>query len=93
MSNPYVGSTLTNFLSDQGILAECQAEAIKRIISWHLAEYLKKNKITKSEFARKLGTSRIALDRLLDETNTSVTLHSLAKVAEIMDKRLEISLT
>lgn len=92
MSNQHIGSTLSDFLTEQGMLAECQAEAIKRVIAWQLENYIKDTGITKVELAKKLNTSRAALDRLLDEHNTGVTLQSLAKVAEVMNKRLEVSL-
>lgn len=91
--NNHIGSTLSDFLEDEGILAECQAEAIKRVISWQLQQYQEENKITKTELANKLHTSRAALDRLLDENNTNVTLHTITKAAEIMNKKIEISLS
>ena len=92
MSNPHIGSTLGEFLEDQGILAECQAEAIKRVVAWQLEQYIEDTGMTKVELAKKLETSRAALDRLLDGSNTSVSLHSLAKAAEVMNKRLEVNL-
>ena len=92
MTNQHIGSTLGDFLSEQGMLAECQAEAIKRVISWQLKKYLADTGTTKVDLAKQLNTSRASLDRLLDEHNTGVTLHSLAKAAEVMNKRLEISL-
>lgn len=92
MSNKHIGSSFDDFLSEQGTLAETQAEAIKRVIAWQLKNHLTENKLTKVEFAKKLETSRAALDRLLDEKNTSVTLQSLVKAAEVMNKKLEISI-
>ncbi len=48
------------------MLEECTAEAIKRIIAFQLEQEMKKQKITKSQFAKMLNTSRAAIDRILD---------------------------
>jgi hypothetical protein len=92
MKNPHIGSTLNDFLSEEGVLAECQAEAIKKVVSWQLDAYIKEHRITKIAMAQKLDTSRGGLDRLLDANNTSVTLNSLTRAVEAMGKRLEISI-
>ena len=42
--------------------------------------------------ARRMNTSRAALDRLLDPDNPSVTLLTLQKAATALDKRLKIEL-
>jgi antitoxin HicB len=38
---------------------------------------MKRHKLTKTEMASRMKTSRAALERLLDPTNTSVTLSTL----------------
>jgi len=48
--------------------------------------------ISKSEMARRMHTSRPALDRLLDSRNTSVTLHTLQRAAAAIGKRLRLEL-
>lgn len=88
--NRYKGSKLDDFLADEGLLAQAQAEAIKRVLVWQLEKYMKEEQVTKKALAEKLNTSRAGVDRLLDETNLSVTLSSLVKLAEAMGKRLEI---
>ncbi|MBT8125048.1 MAG: Fis family transcriptional regulator, partial [Gammaproteobacteria bacterium] len=67
MTNQHIGSPLGDFLSEQGMLAECQAGAIKRVISWQLEKYLVDTGTTKVDLAKQLDTSRASLDRLLDE--------------------------
>jgi len=42
MSNPHIGSSFDDFLAEDGLLAECQAEAVKRVIAWQIDEYLKR---------------------------------------------------
>ena len=92
MKNPHIGSDFDDFLEEEGVLSECQAEAMKRVIAWQISEYLKTEGVNKSAFARLLGTSRSQLDRLLDPDNASLNLKTLANAAEAMGKRLELRL-
>jgi antitoxin HicB len=48
--------------------------------------------MTKTSVAKAMGTSRAAVDRLLDPENTSVTLNTLGKAASILGKRIKIEL-
>ena len=59
--------------------------AIKR------AQELKKKHISKAEMAKKMHTSRSSLDRLLDPTNTGITLKSLVKLAHVLGKKISFS--
>jgi len=90
MNRKYIGSDFDDFLKDEGILAESQAEAIKRVIAWQIRDYLEKQGINKSAFAERLKTSRSQLNRLLDPENTSVSLMTLSQAAEAMGKHLEL---
>ncbi|WP_252178701.1 helix-turn-helix domain-containing protein [Endozoicomonas sp. 4G] len=92
MNNPHIGSSFDDFLAEDGLLPESQAEAMKRVIAWQISEYLKSEGVNKSAFARLLGTSRSQLDRLLDPANTSLNLKTLSNAAEAMGKKLELKL-
>lgn len=69
-----------------------EAAAVKRVLAYRLAQEMKAHKITKSELAQKMHTSRAALDRLLDEDNTSVTLSTMTRAANALGKKLVIEL-
>jgi antitoxin HicB len=88
--NKHIGSSFDDFLEEEGILAQTQARAIKRVLVWQLEKYMKANNISKKGLAEQLKTSRAGVDRLLDESNVSVTLGSLVKVAEATGKKLQI---
>ncbi|MDE3017282.1 MAG: XRE family transcriptional regulator [Pseudomonadota bacterium] len=88
--NPYTGSNFEDFLAEEGILEECRAAAIKFTLARELERTMKKKRISKAEMARRLHTSRSGLDRLLDPENTSLTLHTLAKVAAILGQRISM---
>jgi antitoxin HicB len=90
--NKHRGSTFDSFLKEEEMLGNIEALAIKRVIAYELAKKIKKTHLSKLKVAKKIGTSRSALDRLLDPNNTSVTLHTLIKAAHFMGKKLRISL-
>ena len=86
----YEGTNFDDFLEEEGILAEVQAEAIKRVVAWHLNEYMQDQKLSKTAFAHQLNTSRSGLDRLLDPENCSITLNNLVNAVTATGKRLEL---
>ncbi len=89
MANKHRGSNFEDFLKQDGIFEECDAEAVKRVIAFQLEKELKKQKITKSQFAKKMKTSRSAVDRLLDPRKTC-SLKSLITAVSALGKHLEI---
>jgi hypothetical protein len=93
--NKHEGSTLESFLREEGIYAEVTARAIKEVLAEQLAETMEREGISKSEMARRLETSRSALDRLLDpeDPNLNLKVFTLAKVAETLGKRMEFRLS
>lgn len=90
--NPNLGSTLDELLEEDGTLAEAHAIAIKRTLAWHVSQAMTREGLSKSEMARRLKTSRPALDRLLDPNNPSVTLLTMDRVASLLGKRLKVEL-
>jgi DNA-binding Xre family transcriptional regulator len=53
---------------------------------------MSEQKISKVEMSRRMGTSRSALDRLLDPSNASVSLKTLDKAASSLGRKLNIQL-
>ena len=88
--NDHIGSNVDDFLEEEGILAETEAIAIKRVIAYQIAELMKSQNMSKVAMAKKMKTSRSALDRLLDPRNTSITLQTLEHAAHAVGKRLRI---
>ena len=87
-----IGSSFDAFLAEEGMLEECEARAIKEVLAMQVDHALKTEGISKAEMARRMNTSRPALDRLLDATNTSITLHTLQRAAAAVGKRLRLEL-
>ncbi|MEK7405945.1 MAG: helix-turn-helix domain-containing protein [Acidobacteriota bacterium] len=90
--NKNIGSDFDDFLREQGILEDVEALAVKRLLAHELRQALATERISKTELAARMGTSRSQLERLLDPENESVTLATLAKAAAALGKRLRISL-
>jgi transcriptional regulator with AAA-type ATPase domain len=70
--NRHIGSSLDEFLKEEGILEETRAAALKEAIAWQVQKAMKRANINKVQMARRMNTSRAALDRLLDPGNASV---------------------
>jgi len=86
----HTGSTFDSFLEEEGIREEVEAVAVKRVISWQLAEAMRVKKKTKQALAKELHTSRSQLDRLLDPQNVAVSLDTITRAAKALGKRLVI---
>lgn len=91
-SSPHIGSTLDDFLSEDGVLEEVSARAIKRVIAWQLAEAMKDQGMTKTAMAERMHTSRSMLDRLLNETDTGLTIETLSRAAQALGYRVKVEL-
>ena len=91
MSNQYIGSDFDEFLREEGIFEEVEAAAVKKVLACMIEQTMAETHITKSEMARRMGTSRAQLDRLLDPANPSVTLSTIAKAAKAIGKKISIS--
>jgi len=92
MNETYIGSDFDDFLSEEGLLEEAEAMAVKRVLAYQINELMKEQNLSKAEMARRMNTSRAALERLLNPENRSVTLHTMDKAARSLGKRLRLTL-
>ena len=86
------GSDFRDFLKEQGILGEVEARALKQAMSLQISRLLEEKSVTKAEMAARMKTSRAAVDRLLDASNSSVTLNTLGKAARALGRKVKIVL-
>ena len=93
MNNEFLGSSVDDFMREEGIYEHCQAVAIKRVLAYQLLEYMTQNRITKTEMATRLQTSRMGLNRLLNVENTSITLDTMLRAASVVGKKISLELT
>ena len=92
MAKRNIGSNFDDFLNEEGLLEDATAVAVKRYIAYQLTEKMDETNLSKAEMARRMETSRSALDRLLDPDNPSVTLQTLQSAVRALGGRLKIEL-
>jgi len=88
----HLGSSLDDFLKEEGIYEECVNMAVKAIIAEQMAKTMEAKHISKTELAKKMNTSRAAVNRLLDPSSDAVTLASLKTAASFLGKRIRLEL-
>jgi len=86
-----LGGTLDDFLKEEGIYEETQAQAIKEVVAWQLAAAMKARKLSRARMAILLKTSRTQINRLLDPTQ-DITLSSLQRAAKLVGRRVHLEL-
>jgi len=84
----HTGSSFDDFLEEESIRNEVEGAAIKKVLAWQFEQEMLKQKKTKQGMAKELRTSRSQLDRLLDPTNTAVSLETLTRAASVLGKQL-----
>jgi predicted DNA-binding protein (UPF0251 family) len=92
MNKKHIGSNFDDFLREERILDAAETAAVKRVIAFQIERERKRLKLTKTEMASRMKTSRAALERLLDPANASVTLSTLERAAVVLGKKLRIEL-
>jgi antitoxin HicB len=91
-ANPHVGSNFEDFLAEEGQLEGATAVAVKRVLTWQLQAAMKDAKVSQAELARRMKTSRAAIHRLLDASDSSVTLSTISKAAAALGRSVRLHL-
>jgi len=92
MKKKNIGSSFDSLLREEGIYEEVTAAAIKRVLARQVAAAMEEKRLSKAEKARRMRTSRTALDRLLDPEYDAVTLSTLRKAAAAVGRELRLEL-
>jgi predicted XRE-type DNA-binding protein len=92
MKQKHIGSSFDSWLREEGIYEEVSAAALKRVLARQVADAIKERDFTKAEMARRMNTSRAALDRLLDPEYDAVTLGTLRKAAQAVGRQIRLEL-
>ena len=86
LKSEFTGQDCDEFLREDGIAAEVEARAIKKV----MVALLQGAGLTQVELANRLQTSRTQVRRLLDPDNTSITLSTLQRAADVAGHRVVI---
>ena len=89
--NPHWGTTLDEFLAEDGIREAAKTEALTRVIAWQLAQEMERQGITKAALAERMHTSRAQVDRIL-KAKGNVTIESLQRAAALVGRELRVEL-
>jgi antitoxin HicB len=92
MKKKNIGSTFDSFLREEGLYEEVSATAIKRVVARQVEDAMKQKHLTKAEMARRMHTSRAALNRLLDPDYEAITLTTLRKAAAVVGREIRLEL-
>ena len=92
MKNAHIGSNFDDFLQEAGLLAECEAGALRRVVTWQLEQEMKRRRISRAALALRMKISRARLDQLFTEAESPVTLQLLEQAALALGRRLRVEL-
>jgi antitoxin HicB len=92
MNRKHLGSDFDDFLREEGLLDDAEAVASKRVLAYQISKEMEQQALSKAAMARRMGTSRSSLDRLLDPGIPSVTLLTIEKAARVLGKRVRIEM-
>ena len=87
-----IGSNFDDFLKEEGIYEQSSAAAMKKVLAWQIEEGMREQQLTKTAMVKRMHTSRAALNRLLDDRDTSLTLTTLASAAAALGKAVKLEL-
>ena len=92
MNKDHIGSDLDDFLREEGLLAECEAGAIKRVVTWQLEREMKRRRMTRAKLATRMKTDRSTLNNLFARNNSAVSIQLLEQVALALGRKLKVEL-
>lgn len=86
-----IGQDFSDFMKEQELYEEAQELATKKVIAAQLKAEMEKQNISKTEVAKRMHTTRTAVDNALDPAyNTS--LSTIERFATALGKRISLSL-
>jgi len=92
MKKKNIGATLVSWLREEGIYEETSSCAIKLVLARQVEAAMKEQNVSKTEMAKRMQTSRAALNRLLDPENEAITLSTLRKAATAVGREIRLEL-
>lgn len=92
MNKENIGSSFDDWLREEDIYEQATAVAVKRVLARQIAQEMTGQNLSKSAMAKRMHTSRAALDRLLDPENDAVTLQTLFRAASAVGRQINLEL-
>ncbi len=92
MKNRHVGSDFGEFLQTEGIAHEVEQGAHKKALAIDIRRIMEAKRVSEAALARRLGTSRTAIRRMLDPQEHGTRLDSLVRLSAALGYALDIRL-
>ncbi len=92
IKNKHIGSNFDDFLAEDNLLEEATAIAVKRVIAWQIEQAMLTSGVNKSALAKRMNTSRTVVDRMLNATDTGLTLDTMTRAATALGFRIKVDL-
>lgn len=92
MNAKHIGSDFDDFLKEAGILAECEAAAHKRVVTWQIEQEMKKRRISRAKLAGRMNTSLDVLNTLFARDDSAISLQLIEKAAQALGRKLKVEL-
>ena len=92
MKDRHIGSNFDDFLAQENLLAECEAGALKRVVSWQIAQEMKRRRISRTTLAGRMKAPRTTIDRLFADNDSAVSLQLLERAALALGRKLKVEL-
>jgi antitoxin HicB len=86
-----IGSSFEDFLREEGIYDKVMELAGRKRLVVRIIKAMEKQKVTKSEMAKRMKTSRSQLDRLLS-LQSAVPYDTIEKMAHVLGYKLSATL-
>jgi predicted transcriptional regulator len=90
-TNPHWGSTLDDFLKDEGVYQATKTNAVMRVVAWQLAQEMERQGISRTDLAARMHTSRAQINRVLN-AESNVTLETLQRAAALVGREIRLEL-
>ena len=92
MNGRHIGSDFDDFLAQENLLAECEAGAFQRVVTWQIRQEMKRRRISRTALAGRMKTPRRTIDCLFAKNDTSVSLELLERAALALGRKLKVEL-
>jgi predicted XRE-type DNA-binding protein len=87
-----IGDKFDDFMKEQGLYDEAKELAAKKLLAFQLEQAMKSQNLTRAYMAKKMNTSRVAIDNILNP-NFNNSIETLERFASLLGKKITISIT
>jgi antitoxin HicB len=91
MKKKHIGSSLESLFDELGEGSEFRLLTLKKVVADELRERMERAGVSQAKLAAAMKTSRTITHRLLDPTDTGVTLDTLVRASDALGLELDMT--